>query len=136
MANFLASLELLAEQYFPHDEDLKQFYLSYARDLHSELEGKPGIKSIHYMMADRLAYLYVKSVGAASDITLNPHDERSYLNAFNKLLADFNKELRTLSSEKEYKRAVVERVVGIINDELIDYPDLRDRIAERLRSIK
>jgi len=127
--------DILAALYFPEDEQLQEIYKSYAKSLVAELKGKPGVKTSHFMLADRLAYVYAQSVGVAGDFDVGPYEERGYLASFNRLFTEFMREMRTLSRDDNIYRAIVEQISAIINDELIDYPELRNRIALRLAEL-
>lgn len=111
--------------------------------LHQELYGQmvlqirqiPGHTPLHLMMAERAAYSYIKSIEVARDPEIPRHIEVMYLNSFNRVAMEMGRETRELKRERNFTGSLITSILAVLQDELVAYPDVAARIANRLETL-
>ena len=117
------------------DAELHTLYQETYAALAESFRTNPALNIMHYLMAERLAYIYVRSIAVGRDESQPAHIERSFLDAFNKLVSELGKEIRTQSREGTFKQALITGIIMVLREELDNHPQLTERIMHRLEEL-
>ena len=123
------------------DADLNRLYQDTYTALSESFKTNPALGVMHHMMAERFAYIYVKSIEAglgprgARNRQADPMVERAYLETFTKLASELGKETRLQAREGAFKQALIAGVIIVLREELDNQPLLTQRIMQRLQEL-